>query len=288
MVTVMSTDAIQKANAWLPGNPVITSPAIATQNTTEAVTIEPTCASKTSVHNPILVIQATVSGTTGTGTTKLSSLVRSVTLKHSTMGETELDGPALGACGIAAAILDHRVGTPIQLEEISNDPVISGSGTYQGVYALPADMPAGTYSCVINFNAFVCAGFSAVTYGARAAYLVLPQEETSNNALYKMPRAFYRAGISTWTDTSHPDEASAQTVVVGDSTVNGGILNSGVAVRVGSLTNTEIINMVAANTRAINDVNSTIEVVVDQVGEVPSLQGTSPFTLSVITFMYST
>lgn len=284
--------ALQKANAAQPGAVPVVSPAVTTQNSTEPITLVTQVRSPAACHNPILVVTAHVQSTTGTGTTHVSDLIRSISISSEKFDggkPMQIDGPALKYAGVVAAAMEHVPGVDIHLSEAAVDPVITGDGVYEGCYMLPADLPPGMLTVQINMNAFVCAGFTAVDYKARGAYLVAPQRATAPESKYMMPRGQYKAAISFWSD----DEGgpSPMTAVVGDGAINYGILGNGSVVLIGNMTNTEIINNVAYWRRALDYVSGTspvdYQIAFDLSGAVPALKGTGNFSLAVFTWKYT-
>lgn len=291
-MSIMTVRGVQQANAAQPGGVPVMSAAITTQNATETITLETKVVANSDVHNPILVVGATVSGTTGTGTTKVSDLIRSITIADSNFrgGEAlQIDGPALKYAGIIAAALDHAPSEKMQLEEAAVDPVITGDGTYEGRYMLPADLPAGVITVQINMNAFVCAGFTAVTYGARTAYLIAPQRATSDKSLYRLPKGVFKSAISTWSDEEHG--VSPETAVIGDGAVNYGILGNGSVVLIGAMTPTQITTNVQYWRKALGYTaggsQPDYQLVFDETGSYPSLKGVTNFSLAVFTWAYA-
>lgn len=284
--------SVQQANAAQPGGVPVMSAAITTQNATETITLETKVVSPSDCHNPILVVSATVSGTTGTGTTRVSDLIRSIVIADTAFkgGEPmQIDGPALKYAGLVASALDHAPGEKMQLEEAAVDPVITGDGTFEGRYMLPADLPAGVITVQINMNAFVCAGFTAVTYGARTAYLIAPQRATSAASLYKLPKGVYKSAISTWSDEEHG--ISPETAVIGDGSVNYGVLGNGSVVLIGAMTPTQITTNVEYWRKAFGYVaggsQPDYQLVFDETGSYPSLKGVQSFSLAVFTWSYA-
>lgn len=283
---------VQKANAAQPGGVPVMSAAITTQNATETITLETKVVSPSDTHNPILVVSATVSGTTGTGTTKVSDLIRSISISDSNFNggnPVQIDGPALKYAGVVAAAMDHAPGEKINLDEAAVDPVISADGTFEGRYMLPCDLPAGVITVQINMNAFVCAGFTACTYGARTAYLIAPQRATADQSLYRMPRGVYKSAISTWSDEEHG--VSPETAVIGDGAVNNGILGGGSVVLIGAMTPTQITTNVQFWRKALGYVaggsQPDYQLAFDETGSYPSLKGVANFSLAVFTWVYA-
>lgn len=228
---------------------------------------------------------------------KVLDNIRSVTIEHSAIKSangtpkvytldtaTLADGGLVATCLMSDSLLQSN-----DLYGTLNETVAGQSSgseaatTYHARFALPIKVPAGhlkvTLNCQdINYNG------TLLQFTSRAAYLIAPRREISATGAYLICDSRRIAGLSTFAF----NDAAKAFAVVGDSTVNGGILDtsgSGQPAQIGEMTLSQVTNQVEYYHSILGDSgNANKEVVIDIDNPIPRVNRATEMTLSLFRY----
>ena len=228
---------------------------------------------------------------------KVLDNIRSVTVEHSAILGANgmpkiytLDTATLADGGLVATCLmsDSLIMSNDMYGTLNETVAGQSSGTeksttYHARFALPIKVPAGHLKVTLNCQEVNYAG-TLLQFTARAAYLIAPRREISDTGAYLVCDSRRIAGLSTFAFS----DAAKAFAVVGDATVNGGILDksgAGQPAQIGELTMSQVTNQVEYYQHILADTaNDNKEVVIDIDNPIPRVNRATEMTLSLFRY----
>lgn len=228
---------------------------------------------------------------------KVLDNIRSVTVEHSAItganGQPKvytLDTATLQDAGLlATCLMSDALVKSNDLYATVNEVVAGQSSgsekstTYHARFALPFKLPAGHLKVTLNCQEINYAG-TLLQFTSRAAYILAPRRQIMDTGAYLICDSRRIAGLSTFAF----NEAAKAFAVVGDSTVNGGILDisgSGQPAQIGEMTMTQVTNQVEYYHSVLADSSfANKEVVINIDNPIPRVNRSTEMTLSLFRY----